>query len=94
MENESPKARLPRWFAIYMMIVGVGGNLFFYIQAGEIFVSRQAKDVSFAAFAVALFAVSSWLVYGLLLRDKIIIIANIVAVIGASLVLTGKLLYG
>jgi MtN3 and saliva related transmembrane protein len=86
--------RLPRWFQWYMYVVAIGGNLIFYIQAYEIFTTQSARDVSLAAFSVALWAVTSWFVYGLVLRNPVLIIANIVAIIGAALVVAGKLLYG
>jgi MtN3 and saliva related transmembrane protein len=84
----------PRWFQYYMYVVGVGGNLLFYIQAYKIYTTQSAGDVSIAAFSIGLWAVASWFIYGLLLRNFVLIIANIVAIIGAALVVTGKLLYG
>jgi uncharacterized protein with PQ loop repeat len=91
---DKPVPRVPRWFQVYMYVVGIGGNLFFYIQAGEIYATQSAKDVSIAAFSVALFAVASWLACGLVLRNWVLIAANIVAVIGAALVVAGCLIYG
>jgi MtN3 and saliva related transmembrane protein len=91
---EQPDARMPRWFQWYMYLVGIGGNLFFYIQAWEIFQRKSASDVSLTAFGVALWAVSSWLAYGLVLRNPVLIIANIVAIIGAGSVIAGRLMYG
>lgn len=82
-----------RWFERYMFVVGVGGNVFFYIQAWQIFDTKSAKDVSLVAFAVALWAVMSWFVYGLVLKNYVLIIANIVGTIGAALVVTGCLMY-
>jgi MtN3 and saliva related transmembrane protein len=93
MPDKTPP-RLPRWFQWYMYLVGVGGNLFFYIQAYEIFTTQSAHDVSLYAFAIALWAVTSWFVYGLALRNPVLIIANIVGMGGAAIVVTGKLLYG
>jgi uncharacterized protein with PQ loop repeat len=77
-----------------MYLVGIGGNLFFYIQAWEIFARKSAGDVSLPAFSVALWAVSSWLAYGLVLRNPVLIAANIVAIIGAGSVIAGRLMYG
>lgn len=82
-----------RWFERYMLVVGVGGNMFFYIQAGKIFWNRSAESVSVEAFAVALWAVMSWFAYGVVLKNRVLIVANIVGTIGAALVVTGCLLY-
>ncbi|MCA8938467.1 MAG: hypothetical protein KDB07_01555 [Planctomycetes bacterium] len=87
-EHTSPAAP-PRWYERYMLLVATGGNGIFYLQAWKIFSEESAKDVSWPAFAVALWAVSSWFLYGYFKRDWVIIIANIIAVIGASLVLVG-----
>ena len=78
----------------YMFIVAVGGNLVFYLQAYQAFTTESAKDVSAPAFIASLWALSSWLIYGLMIRNKIIIVANIVGVAGAILVLLTKWLYG
>lgn len=83
-----------RWFERYMFVVGVGGNVFFYIQAWQIYDTQSAKDVSLVAFSVALWAVMSWFVYGLVLRNYVLIAANIVGTIGAALVVAGCLVYG
>lgn len=92
-EPETAPRKLPIWFQWYMYVVGIGGNLFFYIQAYEIFTRRSANDVSLPAFCVALWAVSSWFAYGVVLRNKVLISANIVAIIGAASVVIGKLVY-
>jgi MtN3 and saliva related transmembrane protein len=89
-----PPPRVPTWFQRYMYVVGIGGNLLFYWQAFEIYSSGQARDVSLPAFLIGLWAVSSWFAYGLWLKDRVIISANVVAIIGAGLVVVGKLLYG
>jgi MtN3 and saliva related transmembrane protein len=94
MPTPNTPPSVPRWFQWYMYLVGIGGNSFFYIQAIEIFTSQSAHDVSLAAFSIALWAVSSWFVYGVVLRNPVLIIANIVGIIGAAFVVTGKLLYG
>ena len=91
MSESNP--RPPRWFQWYMYLVGIGGNLFFYIQSWEIFTRRSAGDVSLVAFSVALWAVTSWFVYGLFLRNPVLIIANIVGMLGAASVVAGKLMY-
>lgn len=86
--------RAPRWYEAYMLLVGVGGNYVFYGQAIEIFRAESARDVNLTAYVVGLIAVTSWLIYGLFLRSPVLIAANIVAVIGASLCVTGILVYG
>lgn len=85
--------RFAKAFRKYMLFVAVFGNGIFYIQAARIFANQSANDVSAMAFSVSFWAVSSWFLYGLILRDRVIIIANIIAMIGAALVLTGCWIY-
>jgi uncharacterized protein with PQ loop repeat len=92
--SPQPVSVWKRRYSRYMFVVGIGGNLLFYLQAWEIFTTGHARDISLPAFLVGLWAVSSWFAYGLMMRDKVIIAANIVAIVGCALVITGKLIYG
>ncbi len=83
-----------RYYEKYMMVVGVLGQLLFYVQAIKIFTTRSAGDVSIIGFLLGFISVSSWLVYGILIKNKVLIIANAVAVIGALLVIVGILIHG
>ncbi len=76
-----------------MFVVGTLGQLLFYIQGAKIFIDRAAKDVSLPAFVLGLVSVSSWLFYGILIKNKALIVANICAVIGALFVIIGILIY-
>lgn len=89
-----PDTPFRKAYSRYMFVVGIGGNLIFYIQAWQIFTSQQARDVSLSAFVIAFWAVASWFGYGLMLRNPVLVIANIFAMVGAALVVAGKLAYG
>lgn len=77
----------------YMSIVGPLGNLMFFVQAYTIFHTRSAGSVSLEAFTISIIGLSSWLIYGFLLKNIPLILANLVGVIGASLVIIGTFLY-
>ena len=77
----------------YMSIIGPAGNLMFFIQAYKIFTLKSAEAISIHGFILSFVALSSWLLYGFLISNKPIIIANIVGVSGAVLVLIGTLIY-
>lgn len=77
-----------------MLIVGVLGQLLFYSQGIKIFLTKSAGDVSILGFSFGLISVSSWLIYGILLKNKVLIVANTFAVIGALFVITGVLIHG
>lgn len=78
----------------YMMFMGVAGQLVFYLQFYKIISDQSAKDVSLPAFLFGLISVTSWLVYGVILKNRPLIIANAVAVVGAAAVVIAILIYG
>ncbi|GGY25285.1 SemiSWEET family sugar transporter [Paludibacterium paludis] len=82
-----------RWIATYMAIVGPLGNMLFYFQAYQIFHDRTAGSVSLPGFAISLVALSSWLAYGIHIKDKPLVIANAVGLLGAIWVVIGIVRY-
>lgn len=92
MKKDS-KPRVPPFYEKLMVVVGIGGQLALYIQAYHIFSRESSEDVSLIAYLCALFSLTCWLIYGLFLRDRALIIANAVAVVGSILVIAGILKY-
>lgn len=78
----------------YMIVVGVLGQLVFYSQFYNIVTNKSAQDVSLLGFIAGFISVSSWLIYGLMVKDKPLIIANSVATFGAGLTVSAILYYG
>ncbi|MCC2667381.1 MAG: hypothetical protein K0S63_1297, partial [Gammaproteobacteria bacterium] len=76
----------------FMIGIGISGQTLFYLQAYKIYSMGSANDVSAAGFSFALFSLVCWLLYGLLIKNKVLIIVNILAVLGASLTLLAILL--
>jgi MtN3 and saliva related transmembrane protein len=77
-----------------MGIIGALGQLLFYFQAINIFLSKKVGEVSLVGFAVAFISLSCCLLYGIVIKDMPLIVANVIGFIGASLVITGILTYG
>jgi MtN3 and saliva related transmembrane protein len=82
-----------KFYEKYMSFIGPIGNLMFFIQAYKIFYTKSAVSISILAFSLSIIGLSSWLLYGFLLKNKPLILANLVGVTGVSLVLAGTLLY-
>jgi MtN3 and saliva related transmembrane protein len=82
-----------KFYEKYMSIIGPIGNLMFFVQAYKIFNTKSAESISISAFSISIVGLSSWLIYGLLIKNKPLILANLVGVVGAFLVLTGTLVY-
>ncbi|MCE3230717.1 MAG: hypothetical protein K0R76_553 [Alphaproteobacteria bacterium] len=68
-----------------MVLVGVLGQTLYYFQAYKIYSVGSAKDVSGIGFGFSFFSLVCWLLYGILIKNKVLIIVNIFAIIGASL---------
>lgn len=82
-----------KWYKKYMFVVGTLGQFLFYAQFYKILQHKNAQDVSFAGFVSSFISIISWLIYGLMLHDKPIIISNIVRCIGVFLVIIAILIY-
>ncbi|MCC8370893.1 MAG: SemiSWEET family sugar transporter [Rickettsia endosymbiont of Stiretrus anchorago] len=87
----SPK--FMKFYEKYMTVVGTVGNFMCYVQAHKIFTCKSAASISLPAFTISAVALSSWLLYGILIKNTPIIIANIVGFIGALLVLVAIILH-
>ena len=77
----------------YMILIGIFGQFVFYGQFYQIMSHRSAHDVSLMGFIAGLLSVSSWLLYGVMQKDKPLIIANAVATLGAGLTVIAILIY-
>jgi len=93
MKESSNKISLKKIYATYMIFIGVLGQILYYAQAYKIFSSKSAADLSIVGFIAGFVSVSSWLIYGIILRDRPLILANIVACIGAITVVVGIIMY-
>lgn len=85
---------MPTWYKKYMFVVGTFGQFVFYSQFFSIIQNKSAENVSLFGFTCGLASVSSWLIYGIMLRDKPLIVANSVATVGALLVVVAIFMYG
>jgi MtN3 and saliva related transmembrane protein len=83
-----------KFYENYMKFIGPLGNLMFFMQAYKIFTTKTAVSISIEGFSLSVIGLGSWLLYGILLKNKPLIIANVVGVVGAVLVLVGTFIYG
>lgn len=60
-------------------------------QAIKAWRSRSTKDVSLAMFAMMVTGITLWLVYGILINDIPLILANSVTLVFASAILVAKI---
>mgnify|MGYP006418449359 CR=1 FL=1 len=81
----------------YIMIVGsiaaACTTLSFLPQAIKVIKTKHTKDLSLEMYSVFVFGVLMWLIYGILLGEIPIIIANVVTLVLASVILGFKIKY-
>lgn len=94
IKTEENKKSLFSYYEKYMLVVGILGQAFFYAQGIKIFLEEQAVGVSLPAFLIAFITVTSWMVYGLLLGNRVLVISNAIAALGALFVVIGILIHG
>jgi MtN3 and saliva related transmembrane protein len=82
------------YYEKYMSVIGSITSIMFYLQAYKIFANKSAKDVSGVGFLLSFIGLSSWLIYGILLKNKPLIVANIFGTVGVLITLCGIVLYG
>ena len=77
--------KILKFYRVYMVLMGGVGHFLFLFQAWKIFSTGSSEDVSLIGFSIALISLVSWLVYGLLIKDWVLIICNTFGVISAIL---------
>jgi len=80
-------------FEVYMFAIGIAGQLVFYLQLYKIIIAKSAQDVSLVGFSFGLLSVTSWLIYGIVIKNRVLIFANTFAVVGALSVTIAILVY-
>jgi uncharacterized protein with PQ loop repeat len=92
MDTKTKKART--LFSVYIVVIGTIGQLAPYFQAYKTFTTHSAGDLSIIASSIVLVSILSWLTYGFMIKDYPLIISSIIGSIGASVLITGILMYG
>jgi MtN3 and saliva related transmembrane protein len=82
-----------RLFNLYMSCIFNLGQSTHYIQAWKIFTTESAEDISLMAYIICLILLIHWVIYGIVTKNKVIIIAEILGITGAILVITGTIIY-
>ena len=92
MINKNMEQKLS--WTMYISCVVVLGQLMHFFQAWKIFSSESAHDVSIISYLICLVLLLHWLGYGVLIKNRLLIIAEGLGILGALLVTVGILLYG
>lgn len=76
------------------MVAAVLTTCSFLPQAVKVIRTRQTKDLSLAMYVAFTAGVALWLVYGILLGEWPVILANAVTLVLAAIILTMKIRHG
>lgn len=64
-----------------------------YIQAWKIYNTKSAEDISLVAYIICLILLVHWLIYGIVTKDRVIVMAETFGIIGSILVIIGTIIY-
>lgn len=84
----TPPSFSPTWIGIAAAVLTTAA---FAPQALQAWRTRSTKDVSLAMFALMVSGIVLWLVYGLLIGDLPLILANAVTLVLAGAILVAKI---
>lgn len=65
----------------------------FLPQVIQVWKTKSTKDISLGMFSIFSLGVLLWLIYGILIQDWIVFMANLITLILASIILNFKLKY-
>lgn len=77
MKQFQLKEKVLHYYSKYMIAMGVSGHLIFVFQTHKMWVNQSSGDVSFEGFLIAFCSIISWLIYGLLKKDTVLVCVNI-----------------
>ena len=88
------KERTKYLIGIYMISIMTFGQSAHYIQAWKIFTRQSASDVSLLSYSICSILLLHSLGYAILIKKRLLILAEGVGLIGSGIVITGIMLYG
>ncbi len=77
-----------------MTIIGMLGHSIFLLQTYKIISCRSASNVSLEGFFIAALSIISWLFYGILKEDKVLIIVNTFGLVSAFICIIAIISFG
>ncbi|OGZ49649.1 MAG: hypothetical protein A3C84_03165 [Candidatus Ryanbacteria bacterium RIFCSPHIGHO2_02_FULL_48_12] len=80
-------------FEIFVTIMGVVMSLGYYPQAYKIYTNKSAQDISLSMYVIMAVGTCTWFLYGIYLRDWIIVSGFALGVLGSWLVLGLSIYY-
>lgn len=82
------------WITIIGLIAATFTTISFLPQAIKIIRTKLTRDLSLAMYSILVIGIFLWLVYGILIKDLPLIIANAITLLFASIILILKIRNG
>jgi len=77
----------------YMSCIVVLGQTMHFIQAWKIYETKSSEDISVSSYIICVILLIHWLCYGVLIKNRVLIIAEGLGLVGCILVLIGIFAY-
>ncbi len=84
----------PRWMTMIGLLAAAFTTVSYFPQVIKTLKTRHTKDISLLMYVILAAGLFLWLVYGVLLRDPPIIIANAITLLLALMILILKIRHG
>ena len=85
--------RITNGYEVYMLIIGVLGKLFIFLQFGTMIREQASKDVSVSSYLVYILSSISWFLLGVLYRDMVLTVSGMFGVVSGFLALITAIYY-
>lgn len=82
------------WITIIGLFAAVGTTVSFLPQLIKSWKTKKTKDVSLGMYSILIVGITLWLIYGFLIKDLPLILANTVSWVLTSSILILKIRYG
>ena len=79
------RKKILKFYEKYMIFMGISGHFIFILQTYKIVSNKSSSDVSLEGFCIAFVSIISWLFYGTLKKDMVLIKVNLFGIV-ASLI--------
>lgn len=83
----SIKGKIVIFYEKYMIFISSAGHLLFLLQTLKIIEQNDTKSISIPGFCIAFISILSWLIYGFLVKNRVLIISNVVGIVFCFLTL-------
>ena len=81
------------WITLLGFVAAISTTVSFFPQLVKTIKTKHTKDLSIIMYSLLSFGILMWFIYGLLIKDMPVILANGVAVVFSIIILTYKIIY-